>query len=354
MQKDSGKKPARKGRVRRWTRKDGTEVVKDYGPWVAKLKPQVFGNTVADLVDRFESSRESKRQNPRNKEKYSLAFRRLRESIGKVPLSKVKRINLIETRDAIAERYGDGAAFNWAANVSKLFRFAQKNGLIGINPAVELKEGMKLGELKPWTRDEIELALDKLPETLRRVILLGINTGQRKGDLVAARWSQYDGKCLYVKQEKTDQPLRIPLSPAFRAELDKWRSERIKANGANVLRLSIANERILLNAHGRPWDGRTLWTVMSRTLIKIDGFPTKLNRAGTCLIPARSLHGLRYYLCAALAQAGCTPHQIMAISGHKTLSMVQKYCKMYDRADSGELALAKLLAMQDAQENARL
>ena len=37
-----------------------------------------------------------------------------------------------------------------------------------------------------------------------------------------------------------------------------------------------------------------------------------------------SLHGLRYSAAGELAEAGCTDHKIAAITGHKSLSMIQK------------------------------
>lgn len=40
-----------------------------------------------------------------------------------------------------------------------------------------------------------------------------------------------------------------------------------------------------------------------------------------------SFHGLRYSAAGGLAEADCTDHQIAAITGHKSLSMIQKYLK---------------------------
>lgn len=38
-----------------------------------------------------------------------------------------------------------------------------------------------------------------------------------------------------------------------------------------------------------------------------------------------SLHGLRYSAAGELAEAGCADQQIAVITGHKSLSMAQKY-----------------------------
>ncbi len=42
-------------------------------------------------------------------------------------------------------------------------------------------------------------------------------------------------------------------------------------------------------------------------------------------------HGLRKAAARLLAEAGCTPHQIMAITGHKTLAEVERYTKAAER-----------------------
>jgi integrase len=55
-------------------------------------------------------------------------------------------------------------------------------------------------------------------------------------------------------------------------------------------------------------------------------------------------HGLRYSAAKTLAEAGCTPHQIAAITGHKTLAMVQKYSKAAQQRRLASEAMAKLLA----------
>ena len=55
-------------------------------------------------------------------------------------------------------------------------------------------------------------------------------------------------------------------------------------------------------------------------------------------------HGLRYSAAKMLAEAGCTPHQIAAITGHQNLAMVQKYSKAAEQRRLATEAMAKLLA----------
>ncbi|MGC1639415.1 MAG: tyrosine-type recombinase/integrase, partial [Pseudolabrys sp.] len=43
-------------------------------------------------------------------------------------------------------------------------------------------------------------------------------------------------------------------------------------------------------------------------------------------------HGLRKAACRRLAEAGCTVHQIAAISGHQSLREIERYTKAVDQA----------------------
>jgi hypothetical protein len=43
-----------------------------------------------------------------------------------------------------------------------------------------------------------------------------------------------------------------------------------------------------------------------------------------------------------LAEAGATAHELMAVSGHKTLTEVQRYTKDADRRRLADAAMAKL------------
>lgn len=71
---------------------------------------------------------------------------------------------------------------------------------------------------------------------------------------------------------------------------------------------------ILCDDHGRRlnYDQIQKATIVERKKLGLDAY---------------SLHGFRYSAASELAEAGCTDHQIAAITGHKSLSMVQKYSK---------------------------
>ena len=55
-------------------------------------------------------------------------------------------------------------------------------------------------------------------------------------------------------------------------------------------------------------------------------------------------HGLRKAACKALAHAGCTGPEIMAVSGHSSLAQVQIYIDGVEQEHMAEAAMVKLAA----------
>jgi len=106
----------------------------------------------------------------------------------------------------------------------------------------------------------------------------------------------------------------------------------------------IDGGHILLDHNGRPWGEGYLGASLVRWLAKIDGFPGVVSKKNGKWKADRTLHGLRYYLCKSLAEAGCTVFEIMAITGHKTVKMVEKYTRMYSRETTASTAIDKLVA----------
>ncbi|WP_370456770.1 tyrosine-type recombinase/integrase [Ruegeria sp. THAF57] len=71
------------------------------------------------------------------------------------------------------------------------------------------------------------------------------------------------------------------------------------------------------------------------------------NRAG---VPACSAHGLRKACARRLAEAGASAPEIQAITGHKTLSEVQRYIAEANREVMADSGMAKLIARPNGEQ----
>lgn len=275
------------------------------------------------LIVAFKRSPQWAALKPRTKVKashYLLVLEKMHEQ----PVREVRRRFVLQLRDWVARTRGPAAANAFAQTAASLFAWARDNDWIEHSPADRIK-AIKGGSFPTWTEAECEAALTGLVEYLRRVVVLGLYTGQRRGDLIAMRWSDYDGRLITLRQEKTGIELTIPAHAALRAELDAWRRD------ARTL-------TILAGPSGVPWTRENLSNQMMRGLRKL-GLRDGLN-----------VHGLRKLAAVRLAEAGCSVLEIAAITGHRSLNMVALYTR---DAEQKRLAGAAIERLETASGNRR-
>jgi integrase len=147
-------------------------------------------------------------------------------------------------------------------------------------------------------------------------VVLALYTGQRRGDLIALPWTAYDGSTIKLRQQKTGARMTIPVHPNLKVELDAWRS-------------AATSTMILTTAHGLPWKPQHVSHML----------PIAMERIG---LPPLNVHGLRKLAAARLADAGCSMHEIAAITGHRSLSMVQLYTASADQERLAGAAIIRL------------
>lgn len=148
----------------------------------------------------------------------------------------------------------------------------------------------------------------------RLALALLLYTGQRRSDVVRmGRQHLRGGTAIFVKQQKTGAELLIPLHAQLREVLEQTQSDHLT---------------FLVTRLGAPFASTTAF---------YNWFVEAAQAAG--LPPGLSPHGLRKAAARRLAEAGCSAHQIAAITGHKTLSEVERYTRA---ADQERLAIAAM------------
>lgn len=291
-------------RVVKRTLADGTTREYRYAAYKPR-PPKHAADSVQALVDAYRGSQAWQDLAPATKATYGIYLREL-EEMGRALAEKVTRRQLLDIQDVIAKNRGNGAAIGFMRAAGALFGWAVDREWIERSPVYRIPKRPS-GSLPAWTPEQASIALAGLPEHLRRVVILGAYTGQRRGDLCALTWAAYDGETIRVTQQKTRRnapktTITISVHPELRRELDQWKTE------ARTL-------TILANQFGRQWSIHTLSGAMPRELQRL-GLPPKLN-----------VHGLRKMFSATLADEGASTQQIMAGTGHKTLGMVELYTR---------------------------
>lgn len=194
---------------------------------------------------------------------------------------------------------------------------AFRRGLIKVNPMQGLRLPRKAQKgFHTWSEEEIATYLARwAPGSRERLALaLLLYTAQRRADVVTmGRQHLKDGR-IHVTQSKTGARLWIKLHTALKAEL-----ERVPTNQLTFLQTQ----------YGQAFTpaGFTNWF---RDNCKAAGLPDGCTP-----------HGLRKAASRRLAEAGCTPSEIMAVTGHKNLSEVTLYTQAADQERLAESAMQK-------------
>jgi integrase len=229
-----------------------------------------------------------------------------------------KRIGLLP-REVIVRLLGrmrPFAARNWLKTLRGLLQFAVAENFRADDPT----QGLKLPRVKTdgfhtWTEAEIEkFEARHAPGSRARLALaLLLYTAQRRGDVVHMGRQHVSDGMVSVRQEKTGRPLKIPIHSELQRAFDA----------------TDGNLTFLITERGQPFTpaGFGNW------------FHDRCVEAG---LPKHcSAHGLRKAACRRLAEAGCSAHQIAAVSGHASLREIERYTKAVDQVRLAREAMRK-------------
>ena len=193
-----------------------------------------------------------------------------------------------------------GAANDLLKKIRILIRFAIVNGIRRDDPTLKMKK-FKAGEFHTWTEEEIAQFEQRWPvgSTERLAFAVQLFSGQRVSD--APTWIGRSGYRHDPRHSDQDQgQARNPIAFGTCNYPGRLCSQR---GGAHSYVL-----RQCLHAEGaRQLHGHAI---------------------GKAELPERCVtHGLRKAAARRLAEAGCSVHEIMAITGHRTLAEVERYTK---------------------------
>jgi integrase len=270
-------------------------------------------DSLAMLIQSYQNSPEWRRLAEPTKDRYERYSRPLRPFLER-PARELTRKLVVGIRNRIDAEEKPAAANAFVRSVSALYAWGVENEFVDINPTARIKP-LAGGHFAAWTPDVAARALDELPEHLKRLVLMALYTGQRRGDLCRLAWSNYDGQRIRLTQGKTGMSLVIPVHPALRDAMATWEREAAT---------------ILVNARGWPWKPGSASHGMKLAIDRL-GFPAGWN-----------IHGLRKLAAANLAEAGCSALEIAAITGHKSLTMLSLYTASADQERMATAAIVRL------------
>lgn len=280
--------------------------------------------SVRDLIRIYKESPEYRQKAKSTKDSYDRHLEYIGSLLGDIQAAAVSRRVVLGIRDSLQDT--PRKANYVLAVLSILMEKAIDLEWRTDNPALKPNR-LQTGEARrPWTADEIEAFRAAAPDHIRLAFELALYTGQRRGDLIKMTWSQYDGRTIRLRQGKTGQDLIIPVHRHLKTALDQA-AEKRRATDQNSAKLSAVT--ILTNSKGKPWHESGLTHAITDTI----------REAG---LSGVTLHQLRHTATAMLLEAGATDKEAMAVTGHKTVSMLHKYGAKANQAKLAQAAMTKI------------
>lgn len=217
------------------------------------------------------------------------------------------------------------AANNMLKVLRAVMRFALARGLVRNDPTVGVKMLRYRSEgFHTWTEGEVAAFEKRWPvgSKERLAFDLLLYTAQRSGDVRQMTRQQVQDGRVTVRQEKTGQLVDIIQHPQLKASLAAYPSEHLV---------------LLTTEQGKPFTAKGFGNWISKAA----------ERAG---LPHCSAHGLRKAAARRLAEAGCSAHEIMAITGHQTLKEVERYTRKAGRRNLADSAMERIRKSTEAEQ----
>lgn len=275
------------------------------------------------LVDRYLKSTEYAALADSTQADYSRTCALLEAALGPEPFRYTTRGMLKDLRDDHAAT--PRKAHKVKQMASRLYSWADEQELVpeGFNPAKGFKRLKRKGgdkEIVPWSDAEIGWVLESAPAPVKTAVLLALYTGQRRRDVIAMTWQQWQGDVIRVRQAKTGALLELPCHAVLSAHLEELRRGPVAP---------FPTAPICVRADGSPWPSDNALSGAVRRVV--EAHPRVPNH--------RSMHGLRYAAAARMEEGGATIAGIEAVLGHRTFKMAMKYATARLRAREGVNAM---------------
>jgi integrase len=296
--------------------------------------------TVNDLVDRYLSEHAPRKRERSRRDDQSMIAQWIKPELGNQKVADVRHEDIERLHRKITTRGAPTRANRVAALLSKMFALAIRWEMRADNPARGLERNSEEKRTRYLSGDELRRLTEALAvyenQTAANAIRLLLLTGARRGELLAARWDQFDLKegvwtkpSSHTKQKREH---RVPLSGPTRQLLAEMREAADRrAAGANR-----APSRFLFPARRarRPLAEINVRGV-ARESQESDGHMVEIKRPwrAICALAGLSsvrVHDLRHSYASILASAGLSLPVIGALLGHTQPGTTSRYAHLFD------------------------
>jgi integrase len=230
----------------------------------------------------------------------SYNIRILKRTLGETAIAKFNAQAIAHWRDEQLKSVKPPTVARQLNTLSAILNHARKEWCYSVaNPIADIKRpAQSQSRTRRLAVGEEQRLIDALECHYARVVRFALATGMRRGEVLSLTWQNIDmtARVAVLPITKNGDARRVPLSSAALKVLEEARSEPIQSIKGVVFDIhSVAMDKAWRRA---------------------------CSKVG---IADLHFHDLRHEAVSRLFELGLNPMEVASISGHKTLSMLQRY-----------------------------
>lgn len=297
--------------------------------------------TGGDALDALEAHWREKEIKGLDQAQYRL--KQLRTAFGS---ARVRAITVERIRAYRQSRIEVGlapASVNRAVEILRTaLRLAFKEGKINRVPAFPERLPENNARQGFFEQAEIGALLPHLPAPLDLMVSFAFRTGWRRGELIGLTWEMVSKEEIRLPDSKNGEGRTLPLTAELQEIVNRLRRLReYPRPGGTALSTCV------FHRNGEPIN-RTVFGKQWRRACIAAGLGTRDERG---FYSGRIFHDLRRSAVRSLVRGGVHPTVAMAISGHKSASMFQRYNITDDRDKLSALEASREWTEKQAKSN---
>jgi excisionase family DNA binding protein len=208
---------------------------------------------------------------------------------------------------------------------------AEDEGYLESNPAKKIKPFRETNRIeRVLSQDEEKRLLAHSCGYLRSILVIGLNSGLRVGEILRLRWQDIDmeARKISILQTKAGKPRIAFINTPLLHELERMRSENGKAD------YLFFNEKT------------------KKPLSRVSrSFLTACKKAG---VENFRIHDCRRSFISRLLQKGADVETVRSLAGHSSLAMVQRYAHSQDETKRKAVELLSKEPEKDPEMGGRM
>ncbi len=283
-----------------------------------KMRTTLESGSIAWLIHQYYQSSEFLAYSPATQKDKQSVLNRYMDAVGHLPYNKLRRSNVEASQAKRAKT--PGAADKLLKYLKRLFNWAMDKNLATFNPVGGISKLNKSRGFHTWSQRELAQYRDAYPlGTMARLAFeLMLSFGVRRSDLVKLGPANlFNGRLEFIPQ---------------------------KGDGATTLSLPITSELTEALDACAPHQ-KTFLVTEAGAPFTSNGFGNRMRKwCDDIGLKDRSAHGLRKSSATALAEAGASEKQLMAVFGWKDPKMARLYTEAAESRSMTDGAFQRLEA----------